>query len=590
MRERILRGIPISPGIGIGRVFFYQRELPKVEEREIAEEGVEREVNYFFEKIGEVERELNEVYQKVREEMGRDVADLVMFQILLLKDKEINGRVEKLIREKRRDAASAYYQVIREYTQTLLNSSLPFLKEREVDIIDCAHRVLRSLLPKKNDTVEFLLGNWHSKKDIILFASNLTPTEVAILDKEFIKGVALAKGGKLSHVAIMTKAKEIPAVDGVDDLLKEENKNRWAILDGDRGIVIINPTERRLLQYEREVREEKRKRALYSLSKEEEPVTKDGKYIDLSANIEFIGEVDKAKELGAKGIGLLRTEYLFLSRRRPPSEEEQFFFYREVANKMKPYPVIIRTFDLGGDKVIPGYRELNPFLGWRGIRIGLKEREILKRQMRAILRAGAENKNLKIMLPMISTLEEVQEAKSLLNAVKEELKGEGIPFDPEIELGIMVETPSCALLAERIGRISSFFSIGTNDLTQYTLACARDNEKVSYLYDPFHPAVIRLYKETIEAARKCGIWVGVCGELAAEPLGIILLVGLGVDELSMVPIKIPEAKGIIRELDLTKLQESINKVFTFSTAQGVKRFLIREIKKNFPQLVNRFYG
>lgn len=590
MRERILKGIPISSGVGQGQVFLYRREIPKIEEREIGEGEIEREVLLFRNKIKEVKEELNELHRRVREEMGRDIADLVLFQILLLEDKEIITRVESFIREKRRSAAFAYYEVIRDYAQSLSNSPIPFLREKEIDIKDCAYRVLRAIVGSQFHNTGVLLSDWNSRRDVILFADDLTPTEVAILDKRTVKGVALIKGGKSGHIAIMTRAKEIPAIYGVDDLMREENNGRRAILDGSRGIVILNPAGVRISRYEREMKEEEKRKAFYFLVKEEEPVTRDGKYIDLSANIEFLGEVEKAREYGARGIGLFRTEYLFLSRRQPPSEEEQFFFYREVSSKMNPYPVIIRTFDLGGDKVLPNYKELNPFLGWRGIRIGLKEKEILKPQLRAILRASAENKNLKVMFPMISTLEEVQEVKAVLVDLKEELQKKGLPFDAGIEFGVMVETPSCALLAERIGRISSFFSIGTNDLTQYTLACARDNEKVSYLYDPFHPAVVYLYKKTIDAARKCGIWVGVCGELAAEPLGIVLLVGLGVDELSMVPTKIPEAKGIIRNLEFGKLQESIGRVFSFATAQGVKRFLSREIKKSFPELAKKLYG
>ncbi|MEO0102518.1 MAG: phosphoenolpyruvate--protein phosphotransferase, partial [candidate division WOR-3 bacterium] len=467
MRERILKGIPISSGVGQGKVFLYRREIPKIEEREIGEGEIEREVLLFRDKIKEVKEELNELHQRVREEMGRDIADLVLFQILLLEDKEINTRVENFIRDKRRSAAFAYYEVIRDYAQSLLNSPIPFLREKEIDINDCAYRVLRSLIGSEFSNAGILLGNWNSRKDVILFADDLTPTEVAILDKKVVRGVALIKGGKSGHIAIMTRAKEIPAIYGIDDLMREENNGRRAILDGSRGIVILNPTEVRIARYEREMKEDEKRKAFYSVVKKEEPVTRDGKYIDISANIEFLGEVEKAKEYGAKGIGLLRTEYLFLSRRQPPSEEEQFFFYKEVSSKMNPYPVIIRTFDLGGDKVLPNYKELNPFLGWRGIRIGLKEKEVLKLQLRAILRASAENKNLKVMLPMISTLEEVQEVKVILGDLKEDLQKKGIPFDVGIELGIMVETPSCALLAERIGHLCSFFSIGTNDLTQY---------------------------------------------------------------------------------------------------------------------------
>ncbi len=586
MRERILRGIPISGGVGIGEIYLHRRELPKVEEKIISEEEIDKEVRHFQMTLEEVENELDRVYQMVREEMGRDVADFVFFQILLLKDSEIRTAVTDLIRKNRWSAAYAYFNVIQNYLQILANSPYPFVQERGVDVADCAHRVLWALNreERKNGDLSgpFTLAQDKSpRREIVLFAQTLSPTEVAILDKRLIKGIALEIGGKLGHIAIMTRAKEIPAVNGVSGLLSiaEKVSSRAGIVDGARGLVILAPSERRISQYKGEIEAERKKRSYYSLRRSEEPVTLDGKYIDISANIEFIGEATRAKEYGAKGIGLFRTEYIFLSRRRLPTEEEQIFFYKEVSEKMKPYPVIIRTFDLGGDKVLPGYSETNPFLGWRGIRVGLVEKRILKEQLRAILRASAENRNLKIMFPMITTIEEIQEARTILRMVKEELKREGNPFDEKIEFGIMVETPSCALLAERFGRICSFFSIGSNDLTQYTLACARDNERVSHLYDPFHPTVVRLYKETIDAARRCGIWVGVCGEIASEPLGIILLVGLGVDELSMVPARVPEAKEIIRHLEYGKLQEGMEKVLAFSTAKGVKRFLTKEAQR-----------
>ncbi len=578
MKERILRGIPISSGVGIGKIYIYQRKLPPVEERVIPEARLEEEISSFRSALSSVEGELNLMYQKVREEMGADIAEFIKFQILLLKDKTILEGVEKIIREKKRDAAFAYHQVIKDYISPMLSSPVPFMRDRIIDIMDLAERILLSLLGRTKDSLLSL------SEEVILFAHNLAPTDVAMIDKRFVKGVAVESGGKSGHVAIMTKAREIPAVNGIPNLLSQARAGFTAIVDGNRGVIILNPNEKRLGQYRREMEEERRRRASYSRKKEEEPITRDGKYIDLSANIEFIGEVEMAKEYGAKGIGLFRTEYIFLSRRRLPTEEEQLFFYQEVSSKMKPYPVIIRTFDLGGDKIIPGYSETNPFLGWRGIRVGLQKKDFLITQIRAILKASAQNKNLKIMFPMITGIEEIQACRVILNSVKEELKEKRVPFDPAIEFGIMVETPACALLAEKFAKICSFFSIGSNDLIQYTLACARDNEKVAHLYDPFHPAVIRLYKETIDAARKNGIWVGVCGELASEPLGIILLVGLGIDELSMVPHRIPVAKEIIRSLEFTRLQDTIKKILTLSTGSGVKRFLVGEVKENFPKL------
>ncbi|MEO0088961.1 MAG: phosphoenolpyruvate--protein phosphotransferase, partial [candidate division WOR-3 bacterium] len=385
-------------------------------------------------------------------------------------------------------------------------------------------------------------------------------------------------GGKTSHISIMAKAKEIPTVVGVENLLHFSTNTQKAIIDGNRGMVILNPTEKRIKFYEKEKEEiTKRKKAIIAKS-EREAKTKDGKYIDISANIEFVYEAVMAKEYGAKGIGLFRTEYLFLSKRELPSEEEQYQLYKEVAEKMKPYFVIIRTFDLGGDKLIRGYFENNPFLGWRGIRFCLSNLDFFKTQLRAILRAS-QTRNIKIMLPMVSNIDEIIKTKKILDELKAELKNKNIDFDDNIELGIMIETPSSVILSDVLAKLCNFFSIGSNDLTQYTLACDRGNEKISYLFNHYHPAVLKLIKETIKNGHKNGIWVGLCGEMASEPLGTIILLGMGIDELSMAPQFIPYAKELISFLDTDFCKEIAEKVINFSTTSEVLRYLKKRIKK-----------
>jgi phosphotransferase system enzyme I (PtsI) len=353
------------------------------------------------------------------------------------------------------------------------------------------------------------------------------------------------------------------------------------IVDGDRGIAILNPSAGRISYYENlQKKAIQLKKALLPVC-ELKPETRDGKHIDISANIEFFAEADHALRYGAMGIGLFRTEFLFLARRGSPSEQEQFRVYNALAKKVKPHPVIIRTYDLGGDKLFADYHEANPFLGWRAIRVCLQEKDFFKTQIRAILRASV-NKNVKIMFPMLATYEEIKRIKLIFNEVKEELKSKKIDFDDDIQLGIMVETPSAALLSKFLAQEVDFFSIGSNDLTQYTLAVDRGNERISQLFDHYHPAVLRLIKETISAGHNANIWVGLCGELAGDPIAIPLLVGFGIDELSMSPSSIPKAKLVLRTLTIPQCEAIAEEAINFRTALEVKKYLNRVVRKKFP--------
>jgi phosphotransferase system enzyme I (PtsI) len=571
MKERILRGIPVNGGFGYGKVAIYRPELPTIEKRTITNEEVAKEFERLEKAISSSKEDLEKIYQKVRTEIGKDIAEFIQIQIAFLTDPLIIEEVKNFISKEKVNAEYAYSEVIKKYHTFFLSKETPVFVDKGAEIFDVCLYVIEKL--QNSDKIFSILK---PNEKCVLLARSLTPMNMAILDKNYILGIALEMGGKTSHVAIMAKAKDIPTVVGIENLLNYGTNAQEAIIDGNRGILIFNPSEKRIKFYEKEKEELAKRRKLLTIKKEAK--TKDGKEIDISANIEFLCEAVTAKEYGAKGIGLFRTEYLFLSKRNLPSEEEQFTIYKEVAEIMKPYFVIIRTFDLGGDKLIPGYQENNPFLGWRGIRFCLANLDFFKTQLKAILRASAYG-SIKIMLPMVSTVEEVVATKKILNELKEEFRAKNIPFDENIDLGIMVETPSSVFLANVLAKICNFFSIGSNDLTQYTLACDRGNEKVAYLFNHYHPSVLRLIKETIEKAHKNGIWAGLCGEMASEIFGIIILIGMGIDELSMAPQFIPQAKEFISLLDTDFCKEVAEKVLNFSTAQEVIRYLKKRLKK-----------
>ncbi len=576
-REQIVRGIPVSPGFGLGRVFIYTRSLPEVLEKEISPEALSEEQQRFTRAIAETGVELTQLKERVKTQLAQNFSDFIDAQLEMLKDEEVITETLRFVRERQRNADYAYSEVIKRISTPIAQSKVDFFKERIADIRDVASRVLKNLAHTISTSI------LDTKPGSIVVAHDLPPSEACLLDPGRVSGIAVELGGKTSHTAIMTKALEIPAVLGVENLLQRVTADQPMIIDGNRGIVIVNPTEKRNRFYKGE-RERflKFRQSLVELAPVE-AVTEDGKQLDLSANIEFIAEAFSALRYGARGIGLFRTEYLYLTRGRAPTEDEQTGVFTEVVERMKPYPVIIRTFDLGGDKMLPGYTESNPFLGWRGIRFCLENVDFFKGQLRAILRASAFG-NVKIMFPMISTLEELKRANLILRKTKEELKATGTPFDEDCEVGIMVETPSAAIMAESLAHECNFFSIGSNDLTQYTLAVDRGNEKVAKLYDNFHPAVLRLIDMVIKAGHKHGIRVGLCGEFAAHSQAIPLLVGLGIDELSMSPIALPLAKKIIRSLDTQKAGELARRAIEFNTPLEVIRFLKRELPKKFPGL------
>lgn len=571
----MIRGIAASPGVVFGRAFIHGEEELRIVEADIEESKVEEEVERFQEAVEKARREYGKVQKKIAMEIGREKARLFDVHLMLLED--AIGETVQRIREEKKNAEFAFFQALGNVMQALLSTGDGHLRERVADIKDVKKRVLKNLMETEKQTLKKL------DSPIIIVARDLTPSDTALLDRRKVLGFATDLGGRTSHAAIVARSLGVPAVVGLKEVSRRTRQGDLLILDGINGIVYINPDEETLNLYRRE-RERFLQRERELLSFRDLPATTlDGRTVELAANIELPEEIDSAIYHGAQGIGLYRTEYLYLARPSLPSEEEQHEAYRYIAEKMAPYPVIIRTFDLGGDKLVSDMhtvQELNPFLGWRAIRASLDLLDIFKIQLQAILRASVVG-NLKIMFPMISSLNELLQVKDVLEEVKQQLREKGVPFDEGCELGVMIEIPSAALVADQLAKEVDFFSIGTNDLIQYVIAVDRGNERIAYLFNPLHPAVLRLIKMVIEAGHNNGIWVGMCGEMSGEPLDVWLLLGLGLDEFSMSPIVLPEVKKIIRSITYKEAKAIAQEAMKFNTAEEIEAFVKRKMEEKF---------
>ncbi len=573
----IYRGTPASPGVVIGKAFPLDRESIQVTEERIEENEVAREILKFKKALNDTKEELLKIKEKVAKRIDPDHAKIFDAQIMTMEDELINNGVIEKIKKSRSNAEFIYKKMIEQTIKTLSSSKDEYLRERIMDINAVARRLIYNLLGIKHLTLESI------DSPVILVARSLSPGDVVHMKKESVLGFATDMGGGTSHVALLAKSMGIPAVVGLKNFFDQIQDKQNIILDGIKGEVLICPDEQTLKEYEKRRKDILKKTAELSEFKLLPAKTCDGRKIELSANIELPSDVDSAIEYGAEGIGLFRTEYLYIAQADFPTEEEQYKAYLGVAEKVYPKSVILRTYDLGGDKFdrhTGDLYETNPFLGWRAIRACLDLPEIFKIQLRAMLKASAK-RNVKIMFPMISGVGELQQAKAILNEVKEQLRRKKIPFDEDIPVGIMVEIPSAALAGDALAEECDFFSIGTNDLIQYTLAVDRGNEKIAHLYQGFHPAVLSLIKEAIDSARRNGIWVGLCGEMAADPLATTLLVGMGVDELSTSAMAIPEIKKIIRSIKFEDAKNHAQEVLKLSTTDEVKKFLIEDYNKRF---------
>ena len=543
----MFRGIAVSAGICRGKILVLHRARHIIARRALADGELNEEAGRFEKALVQTRQQILEIQGKVLETLSAKEADIFEAHLLMLEDQVLVDEVIRMIRDQKVNADFAFHIVAERYVTALVSADDEYLRERANDMRDLTARVLDNLLEVKD---EFDLR--HIAEPCILVSHDLSPSTTAQLDKKFVLGFATDIGGQTSHTAIMARSLGIPAVVGLQTVSQELESGDYALLDGYNGTVIVNPTDQTLFEYGQLAKIKASLEEKLNEIRQQPAVTLDGKFIHLSANIENQHDTEAVLAHGAEGVGLFRTEYLFINRESLPSEEEQYQSYRKVAAALKPNSVIIRTLDLGGDKFASHLqlaKEVNPFLGWRAIRFCLAQPELFRAQLRAILRASAEG-NVKMMYPMISGLEELNQANTLVEKCRAELRAEGVPFDEKMEIGVMIEIPSAALIADALATRVKFFSIGSNDLIQYTLAADRTNEKVSHLYEPTHPAIIRLIKTTVDAAHRHGIWAGVCGEIAGDPMLTPLLIGLGADELSAAPTVVAPVKYMIRRLKL----------------------------------------
>jgi phosphotransferase system enzyme I (PtsI) len=497
-------------------------------------------------------QQILEVQRKVGQAMGAEDAGIFDAHLLVLEDRTLIDEVTRIMAHQKINVEQAFHQVAEKYATTLEAIEDDYLRERASDMRDVTARVLNNLLNRPHE-----LDLRHLEEPCILVSYDLSPSITATIDRTKVLGFATDIGSQTSHTAIMARSLQIPAVVGLHDASRHLTSGEYVLLDGFNGYLVVNPTDQTLFEYGQLVRRrinlEDRLRDVV----DKPAVTLDGARIRLAANIEQASDTEAVRSYGAEGVGLFRTEYLFINRQTSPSEEEQYQAYRTVAAALKPEPVVIRTLDLGGDKFLSHLDlppEMNPFLGWRAIRFCLAERELFRDQLRAILRASVEG-TVKLMYPMISCLDELTQANELLEECRAELRAENIPFNPDLDVGAMIEIPSAALTAGALAKRAKFFSIGTNDLIQYSLAVDRLNEKIAHLYEPSHPAILSLIKMTVDAAHRHGLQVSVCGEMAGDPIYVPLLLGLGVDELSASPPSIPYVKFLIRRLRMTEARE-----------------------------------
>ncbi len=550
--EVVLHGVAASPGVCRGTVLVLKDNDPTPGPREIPESAVPREIERLEQAIVVIRGEIQELQRRLAEELGTRDASIFEVHLLILEDPALLGECLRRIREMRLSAEAAFQDVAREYIDSLSAFADPYLRERAVDIRDVMQRVVNHLVGKTSSGGPPVLN-----EPVIIITRDLTPSVTAQLDRTKVLGFATDVGSLTSHTAILARSLKIPAVVGLHEISSRVVSGQQVLLDGHTGSVFINPTDQTLFEYgqltRRRLQFEERLREIRDLP----AVTPDGTRIIVSANLELADDAPVVREVGAEGVGLFRTEYLFLAGSSAPGEEEQFQAYRAVAETVKPDGVIIRTLDIGGDKFAPYLRmphEVNPFLGWRAIRFCLNQRDMFRTQLRAILRASAHG-NVRLMYPMISCVEELIEANALLAECKQALSAEGHAFAERLEVGAMIEIPSAVLIADSLAPHVDFFSIGTNDLIQYTLAIDRLNDRIAHLYQPTHPAVLRMIRLTVEAARRRGIWVGVCGEMAGDPMLVPLLIGLGVNELSAAPASVPRIKHVIRRCRIEEARQ-----------------------------------
>jgi len=558
-------GIGVSGGIVIGRALLLGREIPAVPEIELAADDVDAEIERFRQALEISQQQLTELKNRVAKIIGEKDASIFDAHLMLVADKVLIDEVIAQIIACQRNAEFVFSKVINHYSKALENVHDAYIRDRLTDIRDVAARVIGNLLG------EGLPDLTHLTEPRIVIANDLAPSHTATMDRNNVIGFATCIGSRTSHTAIMARSLKIPAVVGVIGVNDVIRNGDLILLDGYRGQIIVRPDDELIAEGKRRIESQRQwmQRIIEEAALPAETI--DGFRVQLAANIELPDEIESFRKNYGVGIGLFRTEYLFIDKDKLPDEEEQFQAYRRVAQEIYPQSVIFRTLDIGGDKFLTNMAlpmELNPFLGMRAIRFCLSRPEIFKTQLRAIMRASAHGK-VRILFPLISTLEEVIEATAYLEEVKRELDSQRIAYNRHLDVGIMIEVPSAALLADKLAQYVDFFSVGTNDLIQYSLAADRANPKIAYLYQPCHPSIIRLLKETVEAAWRHGIWVSICGEMASDPLVAPLIMGLGIHELSMSPVAIGIIKRVVRHIRMHEAEALVHKALQCGTAAEV---------------------
>lgn len=565
----MITGIPASPGIVFGKALVLKEEKIVLDTQKISEDQVEAEVARFYAGREAAVEQLNSIHQRALKSLGEEKAAIFEGHLMILEDEELEEEIIDYLRSNKVNASVAASKIIEQQVEMLSEIDDEYLKERAGDIRDIGNRLIKNILGMH------IVDLGDITEESILVAYDLTPSETAQLNLEKVLGFITDIGGRTSHTSIMARSLELPAIVGTNDVTARVNTGDYLILDAVNNRVYVNPTQAEideLKTLEAKLAEEK---AELAKLKDLPAVTLDGHKVDVVANIGTIRDCEGAHRNGAEGVGLYRTEFLFMDRDQLPSEEEQFIAYKEVVEAMEGRLVVLRTMDIGGDKELPYLnlpKEMNPFLGWRAVRIALDRREILHAQLRAVLRASAFGK-LAVMFPMIISVEEIRELKSVLETLKAELRAEGKAFDENIQVGVMVETPSAAVNAKFLAKEVDFFSIGTNDLTQYTLAVDRGNELISHLYNPMSPSVLGLIKQVIDASHAEGKWTGMCGELAGDERATLLLLGMGLDEFSMSAISVPRIKKLIRHVNYQEVKALADEALQKPTAAEIEQLI-----------------
>ena len=580
--ELKLRGIPVSEGVSRGRVVVLNRHRIVPAKTSFETLNPEAEEARFLAALDKTRQQILEIQKRLHDKIGAKQSLIFDAHLLVLEDPAVLEEVNRKIREEKLSSEYALYNATEKYAEALSAVDDSYLSERAADIRDVIQRVLGNLTGQSKQ-----YGLKDLTEPCIIVANDLTPSDTANLDSEKVLGFITEIGSKTSHTAILARSLQIPAVLGLGKDIHELKAGQSILLDGFNGFVVISPSDQLLFEYGQLVKRQNTIETSLQKIRTEPAKTLDNHLITLSANIERATDVQAVLKSGATGVGLFRTEFLFINRTDLPDEEEQLQSYKKVSEALNPEPVIIRTLDLGGDKLLSHVNvsaEMNPFLGWRAIRLCLQEKDLFRTQLRAILRASAFG-NLKIMYPMISGIDELDEANNLLEECQQELRVKGEKFSEKIEIGVMIETPSAAMISDKLAKRVHFFSIGTNDLIQYALAVDRLNEKIAHLYEPTHPGILRLIKTTVDAGKENGIWTGVCGEMASDLSMVPLLIGLGVEELSVASSMVPRVKMLIRNINVSQAKELAD----FALSSDSPKEILRRAKKLSREAVPNFF-